>query len=127
MMGQLMRFGVIGVIATVIHVAIALLLHHLIGVSPLWSNAIAFITAWMFSYVGNRVWTFESETRHTRAIPRYFLVSCCGFALNQLIVFVTVSWWGWPFWLALACAVTIVPLISFTASRYWAYGQSEAA
>ncbi len=126
MIRQFFRFGMIGIVSTVVHVAVALLLHHLFGFSPLWSNALAFATAWTVSYVGNWVWTFEAATTHTHSAPRFFIVAVSGFALNQLIVFITSEWWGWPLWLSLVPVVMIVPLVGFLASRYWAYRQSEA-
>ena len=125
MIKQLLRFGAIGVVSTVVHVIVALILHHLFGVSPLWSNAGAFFTAWMISYAGNWVWTFEANTTHAHSAPRYLVVALGGFALNQLIVFVATTWLNWPFWLALIPVVMIVPSIGFVASRYWAYRQSE--
>lgn len=127
MIRQFVRFGLIGVVSTLVHVAVALLLHHLFGFSPLWSNAMAFMTAWMVSYVGNWVWTFEAATTHSHSAPRFFIVALGGFALNQLIVLITSEWWGWPFWLALIPVVMIVPLVGFIASRYWAYRQSEVS
>lgn len=126
MIRQFFRFGMIGVIATLVHVVVALLLHHLLEVSPLWSNAIAFITAWLVSYAGNWVWTFEAATTHRHSAPRFLIVALAGFALNQLIVLITSNWWGWPFWLALVPVVMIVPLVGFLASRYWAYRQPGA-
>jgi len=127
MIRQFVRFGLIGVVSTLVHVAVALILHHFFGFSPLWSNAMAFMTAWMVSYVGNWVWTFEAATTHSHSAPRFFIVAAGGFALNQLIVLITSEWWGWPFWLALVPVVMIVPLVGFIASRYWAYRQSAAS
>lgn len=127
MIRQLFRFGLIGVVSTLVHVAVALIVHYLFGVSQLWSNAIAFATAWSVSYAGNWLWTFEATTTHAHSAPRYMVVAGCGFALNQLIVLITSEWWGWPMWLALVPVVMIVPLVGFFASRYWAYKQSEVA
>jgi putative flippase GtrA len=127
MIRQVVRFGLIGVVSTLVHLTAALFLHHLFGFSPLWSNAMAFMTAWLVSYVGNWVWTFEAATTHRHSAPRFLIVALGGFALNQLIVLITNELWGWPFWLALVPVVMIVPLVGFIASRYWAYRQSEAS
>jgi putative flippase GtrA len=123
---QLIRFGLIGIVATIVHVLVALSFHHGYGLSPLWSNALAFITAWAFSYVGHWRWTFGANTEHAYSIPRFLVVAIGGFGLNQLIVFVATAILGWPLWLALIPAMIIVPLASFVASRVWAYHQAAA-
>ena len=127
LIGQATRFGLIGIAATIVHVVVALLMHDGFGLSPLWANAVAFLTAWTVSYAGNWIWTFGARTTHDYSVPRYFIVALCGFCLNQLIVFVTTGLWGWPFWAALIPVVVIVPLVGFIASRYWAYRQTEVA
>ncbi len=125
--GQFARFGIIGIAATIIHVVTALVLHHGLDLSPLWSNAIAFLTAWAVSYGGNWAWTFQGRTAHNYSAPRYLAVAIGGFCLNQLIVLVATGLWDWPFWLALIPVVIIVPLVGFLASRYWAYRATEPA
>ncbi len=104
-----------------------LALHYGLGLSNLWSSALAFATAWTVSYLGNWVWTFQGRTTHTYSAPRFLAVALGGFCLNQLIVYITTGLWAWPFWMALIPVVIIVPLIGFIASRYWAYRQTEAA
>ena len=124
MIKQALRFGLVGIVATLVHVVTVLVMHYLAGFSTLWANAIAFLTAWTVSYIGNWLWTFEAPTAHSHSAPRYFFVGIAGFALNQVIVEITTNWWAWPMWLALVPVVMVVPLVSFLASRYWAYRKS---
>lgn len=122
---QLFRFGMIGGLSTVAHLAVGLALHHFAGFSPLWANLFAFLSAWSVSYAGNWLWTFEARTAHAYSVPRYVAVALSCFALNQSIVFMATEFLGWPFWLALIPVVLIVPAVGFVASRYWAYRASH--
>ena len=123
---QFYRFVVIGILATVVHVVVALALHHIAGMPPLWANPVAFLTAWILSYSGNWLWTFEGRTAHKYSVPRYLTVSLASFGLNQFIVFIATKYFLWPFWLALLPAVIIVPVFGFAASRYWAYRDTSS-
>ncbi len=121
MIFQFMRFGLVGAVATGVHLVSALVYHHIFGLTPLVANACAFMTAWAVSYFGNWVWTFGAVTAHNQSAPRYLAVALAGFVLNQTIVYITANLWSWPLWAALIPVVMIVPLVNFLASRFWAY------
>ncbi len=124
---QLKRFAITGGAATIAHVVAGLALHHFAGLSPLWANFFAFLTAWIVSYLGNWFWTFEARTTHRYSAPRFLIVALGSFALNQAIVWFTTGILDWPFWLALVPVVIIVPLAGFLASRYWAYNDRRSS
>lgn len=124
--GQLVRFGCVGLAATAVHSSTALSLHHLADWSPLWSNAVAFTIAWFVSYLGNWAWTFSGTATHSQSAPRFLAVALSGFCLNQVLIYLTTSVLGWPFWAGLCLVLSIVPILTFTASRLWAYRTSPA-
>jgi putative flippase GtrA len=110
---QAMKFGVVGGGATFVHVLAALTYNGLAGVTPLWANFFAFLTAAIVSYAGNWFWTFNGVSRHFHAFPRFALLALTCFALNQLIVFGVVQLLGQPLWLAMVPVVIIIPVLGF--------------
>lgn len=117
---QLARFGVVGLLTTVVHVTVGLALHHGIGMAPFWANLVAFACAITASFVGQSRLTFPDATADGGAFLRFTVVALTGLALNQAIVWVVVSAFGGPYWLALAIIVGTVPWISFALLRFWA-------
>ncbi len=118
---QVFRFALVGATATLTHITIALVLHGGMELSPLWANFFAFCTAVLISYFGHHGWTFAVEGRHGFRFPRFVLVALAGLALNQAIVYAMVEVIGWPYGLALAVVVLVVPGLSFLLVRYWAF------
>ncbi|WP_426700419.1 GtrA family protein [Rhodanobacter sp. Col0626] len=72
-----MRFGFTGLLATGIHVAVAVALITRLGVFPYVANPIAFLTATGFSYATNTLWSFSSRMSH-RTLLRYACVAAFG-------------------------------------------------
>lgn len=107
------RFLAVGGGATVVHVAVALAVHGILGVPPLWSNFLAFLVAMTVSYAGNRSWTFNAATRHGFAIPRFLAVSLGAFAINHALVYVIAVRMQSPMWVAMAAVLAVVPALSF--------------
>jgi putative flippase GtrA len=118
---ELLRFGVVGVAASVTHVVVALLLIERAGVPLLWANALAFSVAVFVSYFGNHAWTFRRAGHHRRHFPRFLAVALGGLALNQSIVFLAVEVAGMPYLYGILLVVLIVPGLSFALSKCWAF------
>ncbi len=118
---QLMRFGVIGVAATLTHAGIVLILVENGLIEPFWANFIAFMVALFVTYGGNHKWTFGLAGAHRRHFPRFLGAALLGLLLNQLIVYAIVEVLGWDYRISLALVVTAVPAITFTLNRLWVF------
>ncbi|ACG76598.1 GtrA-like protein [Phenylobacterium zucineum HLK1] len=114
-------FAIFGVIATGVHVTVALAAHHLAGASPLVANFLGYACAVGVSYFGNARVTFGRDALHGGQFARFLTVSLAGLALNQGITHLVADRLGQPFWLALAITVLTVPPATFVASRLWAF------
>jgi putative flippase GtrA len=117
---QLSRFGLIGIIATAVHVSVGLGLHEVADMRPLWANLIAFCCALAVSFFGQTRLTFPDSTADGSAFVRFSVVAVSGLALNQTIVWAMTSIFGGPYWLALAIIVCTVPGITFLLLKFWA-------
>jgi putative flippase GtrA len=120
-MHELLRFGVVGVGASIVHVIVALLLIERATMPLLWANAVAFSVAVFVSYFGNHAWTFRRAGYHRKHFPRFFVIALGGLALNQIIVFLTVDVAGIAYLYGILLVVMIVPGLSFALSKCWAF------
>lgn len=118
---QIGRFGIVGALATVVHVTTAYFFHYVIGFAPLNANVIAFLVAWVVAYLGHFSWTFEGRSSHGISVQRFAMVSLMALMLNQLIVWLVNERLGQPFYAALIAVVLVVPLTSFAASKFWTF------
>jgi putative flippase GtrA len=118
---QVLRFGLVGGLVTLLHVAVALSVNGLFGIDPLWANFIAFLVACGVSYALNWLWTFDAVSRHGAALPKFLAVSVSGFILNQSIVFALVTLAGHPMWVAMLPVMVVIPVFSFIMSKTWVF------
>lgn len=118
---RLIRFGMIGLLATAVHATVGIGLHSLAGASPLMANGIAFSVAVVIGFLGHSRVTFPDARADHAAFVRFAVTAVTGFALNQLIVWAVTERLGHPYWLSLGLAVAIVPAATFVALRLWAF------
>lgn len=122
---QLSRFGVVGLVATFLHLSVFSLLAHAEVTGASLANLIGFLVAFLFSFVGQSYWTFPSERsdraeRHRRFL-RYIIVALVGFLLNAGTVHVIVDLLHHPYTYALPIMAVCVPAVLFILNKYWAF------
>lgn len=127
LLGQISRFGVVGIIATTVHVTIFLTLVDGFAVNPFWANLAAFCTAVLVSYFGNLVWTFDMRAAGLTRLPRFIIVALLGLIANQAIVLLVVELLGQSPRLAIAVIVFVVPAMTYLGSRLWIFNVAEEA
>src|SRR5262249_39681968 len=118
---RIIRFAGAGAAAAATHVRVAPALTGREGLPVLTSNGLAFTVAVLLSYIGNHSWTFLRAGSHDRHLPRFLVVSLAGLALNQSIVFTTVTLAGFPYIVGILIVIVVVPTLTFLLSRSWAF------
>lgn len=119
------RFGLVGLLATVVHIAIVWVLLALTNIVPVLANTLAFMVAFCISFVGNYLWTFRSPGSPRRAIFRFFVIAASAFIVNTLVLaFLVRQDWFSPVVSAILSA-SLVPVISFFASRLWGFEKDK--
>lgn len=119
MLIQVLRFGVVGVFVTMLHVLVSMGLILIANVPPIGANGIAFVTATMASYVGNTRWSFGKALRQ-HSLMRFTSVSLIGLAVTLGLATVAEAA-GLPYYLGIAIVVLVVPGLSFFLHRFWTY------
>jgi putative flippase GtrA len=98
----------------------------LAGLAPLAANFVAFGIAVLISFFGHFRWTFRGQTaggrhRQRTALLRFIIVALTGLALNTLAVYGVVNLLAWPYYYAIALMISVVPLVVFALSKFWAF------
>lgn len=118
---SLSRFGLVGVAAMFCHGVSLWAWVEIVGLGPVLSNTLAFLTAFGLSYFGHYYWTFKSEARHRESMGKFFTVAVTGFALNLLIMYLTTAVYGLNYWWGFMLIVLSIPAMTYVVSRSWVF------
>lgn len=118
---QLLKFGLIGALATLVHIVIGAILVQS-GWPPLIANAFAFVTAFFVSFVGHLGYSFaDQEPDRISSLWRCGLVALAGFLCNEILLAVLLTMRLLPDTVALGASTTCAAAMTFSLSKYWAF------
>lgn len=118
-LARLLRFGVSGVIATGIHIAVATPLIYLLHASQVSANGVAFVVANFGSYLLNTLWSFGARPGRDSYL-RFLAVSLVGLGMT-LGISKGADVLAAGYWTGLACILSVVPIVTFLLHRSWTY------
>lgn len=111
---QIIKFVIVGGIATIIDYIIFFLLHELLGVDTLPANIISFSISVVYNYIASVKWVFDVKKDDPKKQFIVFIVlSIIGLIINTLIVYVTIDILNWWSIIAKVVATAIVMIFNF--------------
>lgn len=113
-------FLVVGGSAAATHMAVfALAQAHM---WPELANALGFVIAFVVSFAGHRLLSFQDAgTTVSTSLRRFGITALAGFASNELIFVLLLRGLGLPSLLALFLALLFAAGQTFVLSRFWAF------
>ena len=118
--GTAARFGLVGIAATLTHLVVAQGALAL-GLSPVASNIVGFIAAFVTGLVGHYHFTFPGTGSFGRAFRRYGVIALAGFLFNNVVLIGLMATGRVSEQVSLLVAILIVPATTFVASRFWGF------
>lgn len=118
---QLVRFGIVGVFASLLHFGIVVALVEYQGLHPATAFAVAFFISFQLSYWGHRLWTFKATTTtHRVALTRLLSLQIVNLlASESLFSFLLFN--KIPYTIALLITLMIMPCFTFIFSKRWVF------
>ena len=85
---QILKFGVVGIIATVIDFGVLYVLSQPLGIDPVISAGISFCVSLVFNYVASMryVFTHREDMSRSREFVIFLVLSLIGLAINEAIM-----------------------------------------
>lgn len=124
-LGQLWRFGIVGIANTAIGLVIILTLQNGLGVHPLLSNMVGYLIGFLMGYHFHRTWTFRYGGNAVERVPHYFLVVAICYLLNvSTLTFLT--WIGIDPSRAQIVAVVIYSVSHFVLGKWLVFADKKA-
>lgn len=95
LINQILKFGIVGIIAFLIDYGLYNLLTSLFGINYLISNIISFSVSVIANYILSIIWVFEVNHKQTKKDFVIFVVlSTIGLGINELIMYLMVDGLG---------------------------------
>lgn len=119
--GQLARFGVVGLASNSFGYLVYLLITHW-GIEPKRTMTLLYTIGASIGYFGNRRWTFAHKGLYG-AGRRYVVAYLLGYLTNLLLLFTLVDRLGYSHQWVQAVAIFVVAGLLFLAMKYFVFPQ----
>lgn len=116
-MPRIIRFGVVGVMATGVHVSVAWVIFNWLVRDATIANVTAFVVANVVSFLLQTLWSFSARPSVARFL-RFATVSIAGLLTAGLIPLVCGRQ---TFWLPTFAIVVCIPAVSYVLHARWTY------
>ena len=120
---EVMRFGVVGVIATVLHYIVLSTGVEFIGASPIPMTGIAFLCAMGVTYVGQSIWVFRVHCHRASRIIKFGVSAFVGLAANIIIMGVAVKLLQLNYTVGFVAGLILVPAITYLINKSWVFAE----
>ncbi|WP_028263998.1 GtrA family protein [Atopobium fossor] len=130
LLAQIVKFGIVGVVATFVDFGIMIALHEWLGINPIFASAISFTFAAIFNYLASMRYVFihREDLSKTREFIIFFVLSVVGLILNSLIMWagefvftaVGVNYANGPYYVGVKVVATgLVMVWNFVSRKIW--------
>ncbi len=117
---KIIKYGIIGVISTLIHMSTALGYIRYISDSLLQSNIAGFLLAYIFSYTMQSYFVFRHDIVWQKAL-KYFVVQ-----FGSLLTSIAISnLFYYNNYIKTILVIIIMPLITYTIHKFWTFKDEE--
>ena len=123
-LGQLVRFGLAGVLLTLLVAGGYWVMATFLGVEPMLSLTLNYVVVTGIGYWLHSRFSFRGHgSRDNEAVrtARLFAVNTIGFLVNQLFVWLLVKQLGGPTWWPVLPILFVTPLVTFALNRRWVF------
>lgn len=116
---QIMRFGIVGVIAFVIDYTVLLVLTEVAGVHYLLSSAVAFLVSVVFNYIMSVTFVFETDKSRGKGAEfgLFAIMSAGGLGINQLMMWLLSDLMFIPYQLSKILTTAVVMVYNFVTRK----------
>lgn len=126
LIGQLVRYAIVGGAVTALQAAIYWLLAGILGWHPQTGNVIGYGAAVVAGYFAHGQFSFPASDGRRKGgaagrFLRFWLVSLASLALNALWIWMVVTRAGAPVWAPLPLMMVVTPGLVFLLNRQWVF------
>ena len=114
------RFGVVGVISTLLYMGTTELGVRWFGLPVLVANSLAIFLSGAWGYIGHYYVTFRADTAHGTGLARFLLLFALGYAVSNLIQFLN-QYLGLPPESGTIAVTIALPVMNLILMQLWVF------
>jgi putative flippase GtrA len=121
---RIVRFGLVGLIATGVHTGVSLCVYRFLGLPPVVANGTGFCIALLFSMAGHSRFTFRQSLSWSRA-ARFVTVALSSVLFSSTVVLLAQHFTPLRPELYLAGAALLTAAFNFTLHSLWTFARPQ--
>lgn len=124
---QIMKFGVVGVIAFVIDFGVMVFLTEVFGLDPVISATVSFIISVIFNYAASMRYVFSHREgmSRTREFIIFVVLSAIGLGINDLLIWAGTDLASFDYRLVKIFATAVVMVWNFVTRKIFLEGEES--
>lgn len=124
---QIMKFGVVGVIAFVIDFGVMVFLTEVFGIDPVISATVSFIISVVFNYAASMRYVFSHREgmSRTREFIIFVVLSAIGLGINDLLIWAGTDLASFDYRLVKIFATAVVMVWNFVTRKIFLEGEES--
>ncbi|WP_419044182.1 GtrA family protein [Enorma massiliensis] len=124
---QIMKFGVVGVIAFVIDFGVMVFLTEVFGIDPVISATVSFIISVIFNYAASMRYVFSHREgmSRTREFVIFVVLSAIGLGINDLLIWAGTDLASFDYRLVKIFATAVVMVWNFVTRKIFLEGEES--
>lgn len=124
---QIMKFGVVGVIAFVIDFGVMVFLTEVFGIDPVISATVSFIISVIFNYAASMRYVFSHREgmSRTREFVIFVVLSAIGLGINDLLIWAGTDLASFDYRLVKIFATAVVMVWNFVTRKILLEGEES--
>lgn len=124
---QIMKFGVVGVIAFVIDFGVMVFLTEVFGIDPVISATVSFIISVIFNYAASMRYVFSHREgmSRTREFVIFVVLSTIGLGINDLLIWAGTDLASFDYRLVKIFATAVVMVWNFVTRKIFLEGEES--
>lgn len=124
---QIMKYGVVGVIAFVIDFGVMVFLTEVFGIDPVISATVSFIISVIFNYAASMRYVFSHREgmSRTREFVIFVVLSAIGLGINDLLIWAGTDLASFDYRLVKIFATAVVMVWNFVTRKIFLEGEES--
>ena len=119
--GRLARFGIVGVLATLVYMTATTVAVEVFGFAAVSASILGQLTAATVSYLGHLYYSFGVASDHRTYLWRFLAVALVTFSMNGSVTHLLTEVIGVSYRVSVIVVAILIPLTNYLCNRFWVF------
>ena len=125
--GRILRFGLIGICATLVYALTAAMAIEILSISPIPASVLGQAVSAGVSYLGHSIFTFRVKTDHRAFLWRFMIIAGLTLAANVTVTWLLTDILELSHRVMIAVMSILIPAVNYVCNRFWVFKRGLAA